>query len=83
MAKSTAKKTTRKAAPRKTSTTSSTDVATPIAQKSCAYPSCSARASQEFGEKKVPSCDHHAEIFETQADDGAGIQQLMAGYTGP
>ena len=79
------KKTTRKTTARKTTptTASTTDAAvTSVGAKSCAYPSCSARASQEFGDNNVPSCDHHASIFTTQAEDGAGIQHLMATYKG-
>lgn len=89
MAKTAAKKTTRKtAAPKKaTKTTASAPEAKAPAQaaptsKSCAYPSCSARGSQTFGDNNVPSCDIHAEIFETQANDGAGIEHLMANYKG-
>ena len=89
MAKTTAKKSTRKTTSKTTARTttatatdSSTD-STPVGQKSCALPSCSARATQEFGENNVPSCDHHAEIFQTQAQDGAGIQHLMETYKGP
>lgn len=49
--------------------------------KSCAYPGCSQRASQEAGgDKKVPSCDIHASVFNDQHDDGAGIQQLIANW---
>lgn len=83
MAKTTAKKTTRKTTARKTTArtaTRSTEHSTPIGQKSCAYPSCSARATQQHGDNNVPSCDHHAEIFKTQAEDGAGIQHLIANY---
>lgn len=85
MAKTTAKKTTRKTTASKTTATRATTDAseeTPASQKSCAYPSCSARGSQTFGDNNVPSCDHHATIFETQAEDGAGIQHLMENYKG-
>lgn len=86
MATKAPKKTTRKTTARKASTTAAptSDTSDQIAtkQKSCAYPSCSARGTREFGDNNVPSCDHHAEIFETQAEDGAGIQQLMANYKG-
>lgn len=82
MAKTTTKKTTaRKTTATRTSDTQDEQVVS-VGQKSCAYPSCSARATQEFGDKKVPSCDHHASIFETQANDGAGIQQLVENYKG-
>lgn len=84
--KTTRKTTTSKSTTRKTTTPKATTTATAeepsIGSKSCAYPSCSARAAQEFGDNKVPSCDIHATIFETQAEDGAGIQHLMATYKG-
>lgn len=86
--KTTGKKTVKVAVTRSTAKTTArkttTEEPAPIAtsQKSCAYPSCSARATQEHGDKKVPSCDTHAETFETQAEDGAGIQQLIANYRG-
>lgn len=83
-AKNTTKKaTTSKTAKTTATRTATTDAPTPVGQKSCAYPSCSARATQEFGDNNVPSCDHHAEIFKTQAQDGAGIQHLMETYKGP
>ena len=81
--KTTRKSTTRKTTAARTASTSTTTEATPIGEKSCAYPSCSARATQQFGDNNVPSCDHHAEIFQTQAQDGAGIQHLMETYKGP
>jgi hypothetical protein len=83
MAKTTAKKTTRKTTTQKTTTARTTATEeTPIGEKSCAYPSCSARATQTHGDNNVPSCDHHASIFETQAKDGAGIQHLMENHKG-
>lgn len=89
-AKTSAKRTTRKTTAKKTtqkttaarSTTDESNEPSPVGQKSCAYPSCSQRATQEFGDNKVPSCDIHAEVFQTQADDGAGIQHLMENYRG-
>lgn len=78
-AKTAPKKTTRKSTAKKAEPTQEP---TPVGEKSCAYPSCSQRATQEFGDNNVPSCDHHASIFETQADDGAGLQQLMENYKG-
>lgn len=51
-----------------------------VGEKSCAYPGCSTRGTKEYGDKKVPGCEVHGAIFETQADDGAGIQQLMENY---
>lgn len=88
MAKSTAKKTTRKSTAKTTArkttatrTDNRSEETLSIGQRPCAYPSCSARANQEVS--NVPTCDHHAEIFETQANDGAGIQQIVEGYKGP
>lgn len=58
--------------------------------RSCAYPGCSAREETSFpnpsGTKDaptIPSCNHHAPIFEGQSNDGAGIEQLMNAYAGP
>ena len=86
-AKKTTRKTTAKTTARKAEQKSINDQILGLNEvekkaKSCAYPSCSARATQEFGDNNVPSCDHHANIFETQANDGAGIQQLMENYKG-
>lgn len=85
-----AKKTARKKTTAKTTatrttarTTTETTNETPLGQKSCAFPSCSQRATQQFGDRNVPSCDLHAETFTTQAQDGAGIQHLMETYKGP
>lgn len=81
-AKSTAKKTTSKTTTAKKSADEQIQehIEAERTAKSCAYPSCSARATQEVS--NVPSCDIHAEIFETQANDGAGIQQLVENYKG-
>lgn len=78
--KTTAKKTTKKS----TATTSApAEEVQPLGEKGCAYPGCSQRASQEAGgDKKVPSCDLHASVFNDQHSDGAGIEQLIANYTG-
>jgi hypothetical protein len=64
------------------STTAPTDEATPTGEKSCAYPSCSQRAGQTIGNTDVPACAHHAPTLEAQANDGAGIQHLIANYKG-
>jgi hypothetical protein len=86
MAKTT-RKTTRNPQRSTRKTTSETSDAraaeeTSVGQRSCAYASCSARGTQTFGNNNVPSCDLHAPIFENEANDGAGIQQLMANYKG-
>lgn len=75
------KKTTRRASASKTTAkTAPPEAPAPIGEKSCAYPSCSQRATSQHGDNNVPSCDAHASIFETQANDGAGIQHLMDNY---
>ena len=85
--KAPAKKTTRKAAPKKAEPKDINQQIIDIVEaeknaKSCAYPGCSQRADKTFGKNEVPGCDAHASVFETQAEDGAGIQQLMESYRG-
>lgn len=84
MATKTTKKTTKKTTRKTTATTTARKTTepepTPIGEKACIYPSCSQRATKEVTDKKVPCCDVHAPIIEAQAEDGAGIQQLVENY---